>query len=109
MLRNVKIAISYVVAALPATKRVDMAKVANALGHGEVGLASEAEIARRCPDCEVGSLPPFGSQYGMKTLVDEGLTSDEEIVFEVNEANKPGVIRRGDEYVYVVLPMQLTA
>ncbi|MGB2878773.1 MAG: DNA polymerase III subunit beta [Candidatus Omnitrophota bacterium] len=35
--------------------------------------------------------------------------SDEEIVFEVNEANKPGVIRKNEEYVYVVLPMQLTA
>lgn len=34
---------------------------------------------------------------------------DEEIYFEVNEQNKPGVIRRGDEYQYVVLPMQLAA
>ena len=75
---------SFVVATLPATKMVDLAKVANALGHGDVALASESEIARRCPDCEIGAVPPFGSQYGMKTLVDESLTSDEEIVFESN-------------------------
>ncbi len=31
----------------------------------------------------------------------------EEIVFEVNDSSKPGVIRLGDEYTYVVLPMQL--
>lgn len=31
----------------------------------------------------------------------------EEIVFELEDAQKPGVIRKGDEYVYVVLPMQL--
>jgi len=32
-----------------------------------------------------------------------------EITFEVNDATKPGVIRRGEEYTYVVLPMQLAA
>jgi len=35
--------------------------------------------------------------------------SEEEVVFEVNDPNKPGVVRRGEEYTYVVLPMQLTA
>ncbi len=35
--------------------------------------------------------------------------SGDEIVFEVNDANKPGVVRKGGEYTYVVLPMQLTA
>lgn len=35
--------------------------------------------------------------------------NDEEIIFEVNDPNKPGVIRKGEEYTYVVLPMQLTA
>lgn len=35
--------------------------------------------------------------------------ADEEIILEVNDANKPGVIRKGTEYTYVVLPMQLTA
>lgn len=34
--------------------------------------------------------------------------SDEEIIFEVNDANKPGVVRKGLDYTYVVLPMQLT-
>lgn len=29
-------------------------------------------------------LPPFGSQYGMVTLVDVSLTQDQEIVFEGN-------------------------
>jgi DNA polymerase-3 subunit beta len=35
--------------------------------------------------------------------------SEDEIVFEVNESSKPGVIRKGNDYIYVVLPMQLTA
>ncbi|MGD2279545.1 MAG: DNA polymerase III subunit beta, partial [Candidatus Omnitrophota bacterium] len=48
----------------------------------------------------------FNPKYLMDVLKN---MPDEEIVFEVSEANKPGVIRKGEEYVYVVLPMQLTA
>jgi DNA polymerase-3 subunit beta len=36
------------------------------------------------------------------------ILEDEEISLEVNGENKPGVVRRGEEYTYVVLPMQLT-
>lgn len=74
----------FVVAVLPADEHVDFDKVTRALGCGDVDLADEREIAARCQDCEVGALPPFGSQYGMRTLVDVSLTHDEEIVFEGN-------------------------
>lgn len=75
---------TFVVAALPANATVDLERVSQALGGGKVELALEAEISQHCPDCEVGALPPFGSQYGMKTVLDESLTEDEEIVFEGN-------------------------
>ncbi|MBU0570585.1 MAG: DNA polymerase III subunit beta [Candidatus Omnitrophica bacterium] len=35
--------------------------------------------------------------------------NEENVEFEVNDFNKPGVIRKGDEYVYVLLPMQIIA
>ena len=47
-------------------------------------MATEIEMAELCPDCEIGALPPFGSQYGLKTVVDESLVADEWIVFEGN-------------------------
>ncbi|MFH1798581.1 MAG: DNA polymerase III subunit beta [Candidatus Omnitrophota bacterium] len=34
---------------------------------------------------------------------------DKEIIFEVDSPTKPGVVRWGEEYTYVVLPMQLAA
>ena len=74
----------YVVAVLPATRHVDLAKAGRALGSGKFELAGEEEIAQRCPDCETGVLPPFGSQYGMRTLMDESLLRRDEIVFEAN-------------------------
>ena len=74
----------YVVAVLPSTRNIDFAKAARALGSSHAELATEIEIGEHCRDCEVGALPPFGSQYKMKTLVDESLAKDEEIVFEGN-------------------------
>lgn len=74
----------FVVAVLPADKQVDFDKAAKVLGGGTLELASEAEIGQHCPDCETGVLPPFGSQYGMKTMVDRSLCDDDEIVFEAN-------------------------
>lgn len=71
------------VAVLPATFNVDLNKVAAMLGGAQVTLGTEQDIASHCPDCEAGVLPPFGSQYGMRTLLDESLAGDE-IVFEAN-------------------------
>ena len=75
---------AHIVAVLPATKSIDLDRVSEALGGSKVELATEIEIAHHCPDCEMGVLPPFGSQYGMKTIVDTSLAEDEEIFFEGN-------------------------
>ena len=74
----------YVMAVLPATHHVDLALVKQAIGAGELELASEDEVAAHCVDCEVGAMPPFGSQMHIETLVDECLAREEVIVFEGN-------------------------
>jgi Ala-tRNA(Pro) deacylase len=72
----------YIVAVLPSTHMVDLQKVSAHLAGAVVELATEHEIADRCPDCEFGVLPPFGSHYGAETIVDMALTGDEHIAFE---------------------------
>ena len=74
----------FIVAVVPADKRGDLHRASQLLGGSDVALASEADIAEHCPDCEPGALPPFGSRYGMKTIVDASLAEDEAIVFEGN-------------------------
>ena len=74
----------YLVAVLPATSMIDFAKASRNLGDTELALATELEMADVCPDCEIGALPPFGSHYGLNTVVDESLAADETIVFEGN-------------------------
>lgn len=72
----------YIVAVLPATHAIDFDRLSEFLGDTHLELATEAEIAERCPDCEIGVLPPFGSHYGAQTIVDQSLTEDEYISFE---------------------------
>jgi Ala-tRNA(Pro) deacylase len=74
----------FVLAVLPATRSVDLSRLREIVGADRVDLASEPECGSHFPDCELGALPPFGSKYGMRTLVDRSLSEDEEIVFEGN-------------------------
>jgi len=53
-------------------------------------------------DLEIG----FNPKYLIDVLRN---LEEDDILFEVNDQNKPGVIRKGEEYTYVVLPMQLAA
>lgn len=75
---------AFVVAVLPATRRIHFDRASWALGGARLELGTERELADHCPDCEFGVLPPFGSQYGMRTLVDAELGNSDWIVFEAN-------------------------
>ena len=74
----------YVLPVLPAPHSVDMFRVKKLLGPESVELASESDCGHEFLDCEFGARLPFGSQYGLKTILDEMLMDDEEIVFEGN-------------------------
>jgi len=65
---------------LPASRHVDMRAAGDFIGNS-VKLADEKDLRALFPDCEVGAEPPFGSQYGMATYVDESLAAMGEIVF----------------------------
>lgn len=66
---------------LPASYKIDLGLLKNAVGADVVELAAEKEFESRFPDCDIGAMPPFGNLYGMDVFVADTLTSDEEIVF----------------------------
>lgn len=68
---------------LQASAMVDLRKAAHILGAKSLTLAREGDFAELFPDCEVGSMPPFGNLYNVPVYVDEGLAAQEEIVFAV--------------------------
>lgn len=78
----VKVKTQFVTTVLPATWNVDLHGLRKIFGTHRVRLATEEEIARLFPDCELGAMPPLGTLYGLPVYVDRSLTGDEEIVFE---------------------------
>jgi Ala-tRNA(Pro) deacylase len=77
----VKIDDELAMAVLPASRRVNLRHLQEAIGADEVTLSSEAEFNELFPDCEVGAMPPFGNLYNMGVYVAEQLTEDGEIAF----------------------------
>ena len=78
----VKVEERFVMTVLPANWNVDVHRLQEIFRTHHVRLATEMELTRLFPDCEVGAMPPFGILYGLPVYVDQSLTGDEEIIFE---------------------------
>jgi len=72
----------FVMTVLPASWRIDMARLKDILESKEVRLATEEEFKDLFPDCEIGAMPPFGNLYGLDVYVDKALTENEDIFFQ---------------------------
>lgn len=67
-------------AVVPATHRVDLERLGQAIGR-RVALASENDYRGAFPGCEVGAMPPFGRLWNMEVFADRTLTEDDQIAF----------------------------
>jgi Ala-tRNA(Pro) deacylase len=97
---------------LPASMKVDFTRLLDATGAQEVELAHEPEFARLFPGCELGAMPPFGNLFGLKTMVAEELTEDDEIAFNAGSATEVIRLSYCDYERLVqprVLPLRITA
>lgn len=77
----VKIDDKFAMAVLPASRRVNLRHLQEAIGADEVVVADEAEFKELFSDCEVGAMPPFGNLYDMGVYISEQLAEDSEIAF----------------------------
>ena len=96
---------SFVLAVLPATARIDLARLSQVLGTREIRIATESEVEMVFRDCERGALPPFGRLYGLTTLVDASLSGCSEIVF-VGNSRHEGVRMRYRDYEALEAPIR---
>ena len=69
-------------AVLPATSRLDAAKLADAIGVKTVVLVGEADLADAYPEFELGAVPPFGGPEGDRVVVDRRLAEVDHVVLE---------------------------
>jgi Ala-tRNA(Pro) deacylase len=95
----------YFLAVLPATHQVDPTVLAAALG-GPVRFATEPEVAEVFRDCEWGVVPPFGTLYGLATVLDENLDPEALIVFE-GHTHGEALRLRGRDFERLERPQRL--
>lgn len=71
----------FVLAVLPASRRLELDRVRQELGRS-LHLSAESKIASLFSDCEVGAVPPVGAAYGITTILDASLEDRSEVFFE---------------------------
>lgn len=89
---------------LPAPHRVDVRRLAAALGAKEARLAREEEFGHLFPDCEVGAMPPFANLYGVPVVVERSLSGDPKIVFNAGTHRETMTIAFAD-FLRLVQPV----
>jgi Ala-tRNA(Pro) deacylase len=67
-------------AVIPASERLDMHKLRQALASRGLRLVTEQEMAKEFDEFEVGAVPPFGSMFDALELVDERLLDHDRIL-----------------------------
>lgn len=95
----------FVLAVLPATSRIDMARLGEVLADRDLALATEDDVMSVFGDCERGALPPFGRLYGLTTVVDSSLAGGAEIVFMANMRHE-AVRMRYRDYEEIESPLR---
>jgi Ala-tRNA(Pro) deacylase len=83
---------------LPASQRLDLEAVSQAMGGKECRLATEQEIAERFSDCEVGAIPPLRHWDGVQILADARLMEpkQEHLVFQAGTHEDAVEMAAGD-------------
>ena len=92
----VKVDGNLALAVVPATRQVDLDKLAHSVGAKSVELATEEEFAQQFPQCETGAMPPFGNLFDMETFVSPRLAEAEEVVFNAGTHTESMRLRYAD-------------
>ena len=74
----------FVVADIPADKKVDIKKIAEDCGWSKssIRMATEEEVIERT-GCKIGAVPPFGHKENLKIFVDIGIYDNEISTFNI--------------------------
>jgi Ala-tRNA(Pro) deacylase len=87
---------TYVLAAVPASRRLELRLVRGSLDDPDARLASEAELVADFPGYELGALPPLGSLLGVRLLVDPEVLRHETVLFAAGLETESVRVRAGE-------------
>lgn len=81
---------------VPASRRIDLKRVARALDDPSVALATEVELAGAYPEFELGAVPPFDGKLEDEVVVDVHLLATDRVVFEAGTHHQSVRMRTQD-------------
>ena len=71
----------YLMLVIPANKLVDFQEVRLELGFKQLRMATEHELSRLFPDCELGAMPPMGPLCTLPVYLDSSMADEPLIAF----------------------------
>jgi Ala-tRNA(Pro) deacylase len=88
----------YLRAVLPASERLDVGKLSDALGAGRktIHLASEDALARDYPEFDLGAVPPVGGKRRDRVVIDSKLVERDSVVLEAGSHEESIRLARED-------------
>jgi Ala-tRNA(Pro) deacylase len=86
----------YRLAVIPASRRLDMKLVQEAVGDKHARLATEQELELDFPGYELGALPPLGSLLSVPTYVDPEVMEHDMIIFAAGSRTDSVKVRTKD-------------
>lgn len=89
-------------AVLPASYHLNLEKLATKLGT-PVDLIEERECYRLFPDCQPGTVPPFGELYNLPVYMDSSLVAAPEIIFSARTLSE-SIRMSSDEFIRLANP-----
>lgn len=88
---------------IPANRLVDFQEVRHTLGLSQARLATEDELAKLFPDCELGAMPPIGEIYGLPVFLDSSLLDEPMIAFNAG-THRDVIHMKTEDYRALVRP-----
>jgi len=92
---------------IPANRLVDFQEVRHTLGLAQARLATEDELAKLFPDCELGAMPPIGVLYKLPVYLDSSLLDEPMIAFN-GGTHRDVVHMKTEDYRTLVQPTMVT-
>lgn len=94
----------YAMLMVPANRLVDFQEVRHELGFKSLRMATEHELSKLFPDCELGAMPPVGPLYMLPVYLDAALADKPLIAFNAG-THRDVIHMRTEEFQRVAHPV----
>ncbi len=92
----VKVKDGFVMTVLPSTWKVDLKRLKDVFQARRVRFATEEEFQGLFPDCDLGTMLPFGNLHGLAVYVGRAFAENEEIIFQAGTYREAPKMRYHD-------------